>query len=68
MRYLTDEQYDELIDHLQGMCLTQSQGLENIGLKGYKLTPEQRRHRDENIKRCRKCGRWRSATDTCYCS
>lgn len=65
MKYLTDKQFDELMEHLQGLDKTQTQGLESLGLKGYRLTKEQRIFRDENYKRCNRCKRWIGRTDTC---
>lgn len=67
MKYLTDEQYDELFEYLQGTRHTQTEGLEALDLKKYKLTKEQRIHRDENYKRCRKCKTWMSTDEICDC-
>jgi len=67
MKFLTDDQFDELMEYLQGMRLTQTEGMKNCGFEGMKLTPEQRRFRDENYKRCRKCKTWIGATDECNC-
>lgn len=67
MKYLTDEQYDELFEHLQGTRKTQAEGLATLNLKGYKLTKEQRIHRDESYKRCRRCKTWMSSDEICNC-
>lgn len=47
-KYLTDAQFDELMDHLQGTSLTQAEGMEHCGFKGLKLTDDQRNHKNEN--------------------
>lgn len=67
MKFLTDKQYDELFEYLQGTRKTQSDGLEALNLKGYKLTKDQRMHRDENYKRCRHCKTWISIDEICNC-
>lgn len=67
MKFLTDEQFDELMEHLQGLKKTQSEGMESLGFKGMKLTKEQRMFRDENYKRCRKCKTWIAIDDICNC-
>lgn len=64
-KYLTDDQFDELFDHLQGISKTQTEGLEDLGLKGYRLTKEQIIFRKENYKRCSICGRWIGICDYC---
>lgn len=66
-KYLTDDQFDELMDHLQGMRETLDEGMEKCGFKGLKLTDDQRRHKNENWKRCRKCKTWIGVDDQCTC-
>lgn len=65
MKYLTDEQFDELMDYLQGMRCTQTEGLKACGFEGFKLTKEQRQFRDENYKRCSRCKTWIGICDEC---
>ena len=67
MKYLTDEQFDELMEHLQGTSKTQTVGMIDCGFQGMKLTAEQIRFRDENYKKCRRCKTWIGITDCCDC-
>jgi hypothetical protein len=67
VKILSDKQFDELMEHLQGTRLTQSEGMEQCGFKGMKLTEEQRQFKKENYKRCRKCKTWIAIDEICNC-
>lgn len=64
-KYLTDEQFDELMEHLQGLDKSQKEGMEDMGFKGMKLTKDQMLFRKENWKRCRKCKCWIAIDEIC---
>ena len=67
MKFFTDDQFDEFMEYLQGMNISKADALKTEYFKGLKLTKEQDMFLRENLKRCRRCGRWRGVTHICYC-
>lgn len=64
-KYLNDDQFDELMEHLSGSRLTQAEGMKNCGFEGMKLTKGQINFRNENYKRCSRCKTWIGSSDAC---
>lgn len=67
MKFFTNDQFDDFMEFLQGNNISKAEALKTEPYKGLKLTKEQDMFLSENLKRCRRCGKWRGATDICYC-
>lgn len=67
IKYITDEQFDELMEYLQGITKSIEQGLDAFGLKGYKLTKDQEGFLQKKWKQCDNCGVWLGIDESCNC-
>lgn len=67
MKFLTDEQFDELMDHMQGLDISEKDAMESLSFKGFKLTKDQTIFKKENYKRCRRYKSWNSVDEICSC-